>query len=69
MLEEENKLDKHTCSSMVEEENQLDKAIENYKSAISIEMLKNKKINIAEIEKRIDFVQNLIKNWLSKIII
>ena len=34
----------------------------NYKSAISIEMLKNKKTNIAEIEKRIDFVQNLIKN-------
>ena len=25
MVEEENKLDKHTCSSMVEEENQLDK--------------------------------------------
>jgi hypothetical protein len=32
-------------------------------------MLKNKKTNIVEIEKRIDFVQNLIKNWLSKIII
>ena len=25
MVEEENKLDKYTCSSMVEEENQLDK--------------------------------------------
>ena len=68
MVEEENKLDKCTCSSMVEEENQLDKIYQAGEKAF--EQLKEEKKDkerdyISEWYRWVDLTKKNLKNKLN----
>ena len=59
MVEEENKLDKYTCSSMVEEENQLDKIYQATEKAF--EQLVEEREQLEEEKK--DKERDYISEW------
>ena len=68
MVEEENQLDKYTCSSTVEEENQLDKIYQAAEKAF--EQLKEEKKDkerdyISEWYRWVELTQKYLKNKLN----
>ena len=71
MVEEENKLDKYTCSSMVEEENQLDKIYQATEKAFEqLEEEKEEKEDkkrdyISEWYRWVELTQKYLKNKLN----
>ena len=68
MVEEENQLDKYTCSSTVEEENQLDKIYQATEIAFE-QLVEERKIKerdyIAEWYRWVELTQKYLKNKLN----